>query len=85
MTAGGRHPEARLLVLGEDSGAGGVSEKARLQALARELGMAGRVDFLGSVAQPRLRMRGTGRCVSLSKNAASTWWNWPRKTTFWTP
>ncbi|MDQ6920218.1 MAG: glycosyltransferase [Candidatus Dormibacteraeota bacterium] len=54
ITAEGRHQDVRLLVLGEDSGAGGVSEKARLQALARELGVAGRVDFLGSVAQPRL-------------------------------
>lgn len=54
ITAEGRHPNVRLLVLGEDSGAGGVSEKARLQDLARELGVAGRVDFLGSVPQPRL-------------------------------
>ena len=54
ITADGRHQDVRLLVLGEDSGAGGVSEKARLQALAQELGIAGRVDFLGSVAQPRL-------------------------------
>jgi D-inositol-3-phosphate glycosyltransferase len=54
ITAEGRHQDVRLLVLGEDSGAGGVSEKARLQVLARELGVAGRVDFLGSVAQPRL-------------------------------
>jgi D-inositol-3-phosphate glycosyltransferase len=54
ITADGRHPDVRLLVVGEDSGAGGVSEKARLQELARELGVAGRVDFPGSVAQPRL-------------------------------
>ena len=54
LTSGGAHPDVRLLVLGEDSGAGGGSEKARLQALARELGVAGRVDFAGSIAQPRL-------------------------------
>jgi D-inositol-3-phosphate glycosyltransferase len=54
ITADGQHPDVRLLVLGEDSGAGGVSEKARLQALAAELGIAGRVDFRGSVAQPKL-------------------------------
>jgi D-inositol-3-phosphate glycosyltransferase len=54
ITADGRHQDVRLLVLGEDSGVGGVSEKGRLQEMARELGIAGRVDFLGSVAQPRL-------------------------------
>jgi D-inositol-3-phosphate glycosyltransferase len=57
------HPEARLLVLGEDSRSGGgsggsgggdVSEKARLQEVARALGVADRVDFLGSVPQSRL-------------------------------
>jgi D-inositol-3-phosphate glycosyltransferase len=54
ITAEGRHPDVRLLVLGEDSGVGGLSEKARLQSLASELGITDRVDFLGSVAQPRL-------------------------------
>jgi D-inositol-3-phosphate glycosyltransferase len=53
LTADGRHPDARLLVLGEDGG-GGVGEKARLQALARELGVGDRVDFVGSVPQSRL-------------------------------
>jgi D-inositol-3-phosphate glycosyltransferase len=54
LTADGRHPDVRLLVLGEDSGVGGVSEKARLQGLAAELGVGDRVSFLGSMAQPRL-------------------------------
>jgi D-inositol-3-phosphate glycosyltransferase len=53
LTADGRHPEARLLVLGEDGG-GGVGEKARLQALAWELGVGDRVDFVGSLPQARL-------------------------------
>ncbi len=50
----GRHPEARLLVLGEDSGSGGGGERRRLERLAAELGIEGRVDFVGSVAQERL-------------------------------
>jgi len=54
VTAGGRHPEARLLVLGEDSGAGGESERQRLARLARELGLSRQVDFLGPVAQSEL-------------------------------
>ena len=54
LSVGGAHPELRLLVLGEDSGAGGVSEKARLQALAWELGIGHLVHFLGSVPQHRL-------------------------------
>jgi len=51
LTAGGEHPSARLVVLGEDSGAG---ECARLKRLVRELGLVGRVEFRGSVAQGRL-------------------------------
>jgi D-inositol-3-phosphate glycosyltransferase len=48
---GDRHPSARLLVLGDDSGAG---ERARLRRLADELGLGDRVEFLGSVPQQRL-------------------------------
>jgi D-inositol-3-phosphate glycosyltransferase len=54
LTAGGRHPDVRLLVLGEDSGTGAGHEQARLRRLASELGLAGRVEFLGSVPQRRL-------------------------------
>jgi D-inositol-3-phosphate glycosyltransferase len=54
LTSGGRHSDVKLLVLGEDSHLGGESEKARLQALAREIGVADRIDFQGSVPQPRL-------------------------------
>lgn len=54
LTAGDRHPEVRLLVLGEDSGAGDGAERERLQRLAAELGLGDRVEFLGSVAQNRL-------------------------------
>src|SRR5215813_621988 len=51
LTAGGQHPAARLLVLGEDSGAG---ECARLQGLVSKLGLSQRVEFLGSIPQCRL-------------------------------
>jgi D-inositol-3-phosphate glycosyltransferase len=54
LTAEGRHSDVKLLVLGEDSHVGGESEKARLQALAREIGVGDRIDFQGSVPQPRL-------------------------------
>jgi len=54
VTAGGRHPEARLLVLGEDSGTGGESERKRLMSLTFELGLSGQVEFLGPVPQSRL-------------------------------
>lgn len=47
-----RHEDARLLVLGDDSGAG---ERDRLRALTAELGLAGRVEFIGPVAHDRLR------------------------------
>jgi D-inositol-3-phosphate glycosyltransferase len=51
LTAGGRHPEVRLLVLGADSGSGTGGEQARLRRLAVDLGLADRVEFLGSVPQ----------------------------------
>ena len=51
LTAGGQHPSARLLVLGDDSGAG---ECERLRVLARELRIEERVGFYGSIAQNRL-------------------------------
>jgi D-inositol-3-phosphate glycosyltransferase len=54
LTAGGRHPEVRLLVLGEDSGSGAGGEQARLRRLAAELGLTDRVEFLGSVPQRQL-------------------------------
>jgi len=54
LTAGGCHPEVRLLVLGEDSGSGSGGEQARLRRLAAELGLADRVEFLGSVPQREL-------------------------------
>lgn len=54
LTAGGRHPEARLLVLGEDSNAAKGGERERLQTVARELRVDDRVDFLHSVPQPQL-------------------------------
>ena len=54
LTAGGRYPEVRLLVVGENSGVGDGGELERLQRLAAELGLGDRVCFLGSVAQDRL-------------------------------
>lgn len=54
LTAGGRHPRVRLLVVGEDSGSGAGGEQARLRRLAAELGLTERVDFLGSVPQREL-------------------------------
>jgi D-inositol-3-phosphate glycosyltransferase len=53
LTGGGRHPDARLVVLGNDAGAGS-GERDRLRRLAAELGIAGRVEFPGSVPQLRL-------------------------------
>ncbi len=48
------HPDVRLLVLGGDSHTGGESEMERLQSIARELGIAGRVAFRGTVPQRHL-------------------------------
>lgn len=53
--AGGRRShDARLLVVGGDSRGSGQSEKERLRALAAELRIADRVDFVGSVAHHEL-------------------------------
>ncbi|HYM97666.1 MAG TPA: glycosyltransferase [Candidatus Sulfotelmatobacter sp.] len=54
-----RHDDVRLLILGEDSRSGGVpdgeeSERERLKAIAAELGVRDRVDFVGSVAHHEL-------------------------------
>ena len=46
--------DVRLLVLGEDSKDAAESECGRLRALAAELGIAGQVDFLGSIPQAQL-------------------------------
>lgn len=49
------HPDAVLVVLGDDSRAnGGESEQARLHAIARELSIADRVSFRGPVDQAEL-------------------------------
>lgn len=49
VASGGRHPGARLVVIGDDGGLAG--ERERLQGVAGELGVAGRVEFLGSLPQ----------------------------------
>jgi D-inositol-3-phosphate glycosyltransferase len=54
LATGRRNRDVRLLILGEDSREGGESEKDRLRALAQELGIAERVEFLGSVAHHEL-------------------------------
>lgn len=54
LLAGRSHPGLRLLILGEDSRDGDESEEERLKAVARELGVRDRVDFLGSVAHHEL-------------------------------
>jgi D-inositol-3-phosphate glycosyltransferase len=54
LAADRRQRDVRLLILGEDSLEGGESEKERLRGLAAELGIAGQVDFLGSVAHHEL-------------------------------
>ena len=48
------HDDVRLLILGEDSQDGEESEKERLKAIASELGIRDRVDFVGSVAHHEL-------------------------------
>lgn len=50
------HVDVDLIVLGGDSRTQGESERARLQAIADELGVSDRVSFRGSVAQPELRV-----------------------------
>ena len=50
--AGLRHPTARLMVVGEDGGRRG--ELDRLREVAVELGIRGRVDFVGSLDRDRL-------------------------------
>jgi D-inositol-3-phosphate glycosyltransferase len=49
-----RHDDVRLLILGEDSHEGDESEKERLKAIAAEVGVRDRVDFVGSVAHHEL-------------------------------
>jgi D-inositol-3-phosphate glycosyltransferase len=49
-----RHDDVRLLILGEDSHEGDESEKDRLKAIATEVGVRDRVDFVGSVAHHEL-------------------------------
>ena len=48
------HADVRLLILGEDSREGDESEKDRLKAIASEVGVRDRVDFIGSVAHHEL-------------------------------
>lgn len=49
-----KHDDVRLLILGEDSRNGEESEKRRLKAIASDLGVRDRVDFIGSVAHDDL-------------------------------
>src|SRR5437879_13248624 len=48
------HDDVRLLILGEDSKDAEESEKERLKAVAADVGVRDRVDFLGSVAHHEL-------------------------------
>ena len=48
------HDDVRLLILGEDSKDGDEGEKDRLKAVAADVGVRDRVDFLGSVAHHEL-------------------------------
>ena len=54
LAADRRHQDVRLLVLGGDSRDAEQSEKERLRAVAADLGISSRVDFLGSVAHHEL-------------------------------
>ena len=58
-------PGLRLAVVGEDSRDAEESEEQRLRALAAGLGVAGRVEFRGSVAQAELpdHYRAADACV----------------------
>jgi D-inositol-3-phosphate glycosyltransferase len=49
-----RHDDVRLLIVGEDSHEGDESEMDRLKAIASEVGVRDRVDFIGSVAHHEL-------------------------------
>ncbi len=49
-----QHDDVRLLILGEDSHEGDESEKERLKAIASDIGVRDRVDFVGSVAHHEL-------------------------------
>jgi D-inositol-3-phosphate glycosyltransferase len=49
-----QHEDVRLLVLGQDSREGDESEMERLKAVASEVGVRDRVDFVGSVAHHEL-------------------------------
>jgi D-inositol-3-phosphate glycosyltransferase len=49
-----RHDDVRLLILGEDSHEGDESETDRLKAIASEVQVRDRVDFVGSVAHHEL-------------------------------
>jgi D-inositol-3-phosphate glycosyltransferase len=49
-----RHDDVRLLILGEDSHEGDESEKARLKAIAEQVDVRDRVEFVGSVAHHEL-------------------------------
>lgn len=49
-----RHPDVRLLILGEDGQDGEESESLRLAGISRALGIEDRVDFQGSVVHSEL-------------------------------
>ncbi len=49
-----RNDDVRLLVLGQDSREGDESEMERLKAVASEVGVRDRIDFVGSVAHHEL-------------------------------